>query len=390
MSVGILKRLLSIVNVVAVLAIAWTAYGFVSHRSELNEAWQEVGFGIEGGRHKREAIRIDNTGMQLGLYPQPVEVDPNGEVKETAVEIEAEIDKLGTIESAIVVYPPYAGTRPALTFQFKTEPIPGKGKIYTIKLGGALITRPHSDPVRRDWGDRENVRFEFVGCKPDPENPDWTLFQFDVNCDGKITKTARWKSEVKKIVLRPAKPIVREAKSTRVLRDPSAKKPGRVETPKPDGGARPGPKPEVKPVRIREPIPEVTGPIFQNENGAFAPTEAGVAYLRDNYNKILKDTQTAPYADKSGKTTGLKIHKIAKNSVANQFGIREGDIILRVNTTRVRSKAQAVNAVKRELNKKVRYIEVEVKRLGAKKILRFDSHDPATRRKAKAGFRNRR
>ena len=51
--------------------------------------------------------------------------------------------------------------------------------------------------------------------------------------------------------------------------------------------------------------------------------------------------------------------------------------------------AQAVNAVKRELNAKVRYIEVEVQRLGAKKILRFDSRDPATRRKAKGAFRNR-
>ena len=47
--------------------------------------------------------------------------------------------------------------------------------------------------------------------------------------------------------------------------------------------------------------------------------------------------------------------------------------------------------VKDELqNKKARYIEVLVLRLGRQKTLRFDTRDPATRRRAKDAMKNRR
>ena len=389
MSVGILKRLLSIVNVVAVLAIAATAYGFVSHRSEMKSAWNPPDFVVPPRTRNNRAIIIDNTAIQLGSFPKPVEVTSTGDTKKKEVKLKAEIDKLGVIKFAIVAYPPYAGSKPALGFEYNDPPIPdGKNqKIYVITLGEALITRPHSDPELRAWGDRENVRFEFVGCKPDPENEGWTLFEFDIDCDGKDIQTARWKGETKSVELPAAKYIREEVKSNKIFRTGN-RKPKPAE---PNAGNKPGTTsiPDVKPVRpIR--ITEVSGPIFQSENGALATTDAGVAYLRDNYNKVLKETQTSPYSDRSGRIHGLKIRRIAKGSVANEFGIKAGDVILEVNGNKVSTKAQAVNIVKRELNKKpaVRYIEVKILRLGATKILRFDTRDPATRRKAVKGLRN--
>ena len=381
MSVGILKRLLSIVNVVAVLAIAWTVYSFVSHRSEMKEAWRPPDFVVPVKSRAGDAIIIDNTGIRLGSFPKPVEADTTGTEKKTEIKLEEEIDKLGTIKSAIVVYPPYTDTWPAIIFEYNVPPEAGKGKIYAIQVGQALLTRPHSDPELRAWGDRENVRFKFVGCKPDPKNEGWTLFEFDIHCDGKVIKTARWKGETKKIELPPAKGGIRPER-TGIFRDPDLKKKPKPTNSKPNGN-KPVKVPDIKPVKPT--VTGVTGPIFESEGGSLATTESGVAYLRDNYNKILKDAQTTPYSDKSGKTKGLKIRRIVKDSVANEFGLKQGDVILSVNNNKVSSKAQAVNVVKRELNKKpaVKTIEVKILRLGATKILRFDPRDPATRRKAR-------
>ena len=387
MSVGILKRLLALFNIVAVIGIALTVWSFMSHRSDMQSAYTVPDFNVPVKARKGERILIDNTGMPLGMFPKPVEAKPETGPTEKKEALVPAIAKLGSIKSAIVVYPPYEDTKPALIFEYKVAPWSGAGTVHAISVGTALVTRPHSDPVLREYGDRENVRYKFVRCEPDPENAKWTLFVFDVNCDGKTIEKARWKGDVLAPDLPKSKEVVRK-RHTSIYRDPDLKK-----KPEEKPSGKPIKRPDDKPVitPVKPPNARLTGPIFEDAGGSRATTEAGMEYLRNNYSKVLKEAHTTPYKDKTGKVAGVRIRAIAKDSIANEFGILKNDVILAVNSQKVRSKTQAVNVVKRELNKKpaVNIIEVKILRAGRTKTLRFDARDPATRRKATSAFRDR-
>jgi hypothetical protein len=380
MTVGLTKRLLSIANVVAVLGIAGAAYGFWSHRSEINQRWDAPDFVIEPTtRRAKGGGRIGDTNIPLGMFPKQVE--DTGPVREEPKEIEIQkaIDELGWIIGAIVVYPPYdKGLHPALIFKYKSPP-QGLDKVVTIRLGEALITRPAADPEDAKWGVRENVQFTFVGCEPDKERPGGTYFLFKVREDDEKVEKARWQGEVEGSTLREAEPDEDDG-----LVDSDILRSGRKRT-KP---TRTKPvKTEVAPV----PRPVRSGSIFDKRGGTSEITDRGLEYLRDNHQKLLKEAYTQPYVGKDGKK-GVKLRKIGKGArgVANEFGIMDGDVILSVNGKPVASKTQAINQVKRQINAKVRFIEVKILRLGATKVLRFDARDPETRRKAKDAFRNNR
>lgn len=379
MTVGFLKRLLKFTNIVAVVAIAWTVWSYLQHRDAMKQPVKPLDFTATGEVKLGGSARIDNTMIPLGSFPKPVVATKPESEGPKEMDLQKAIDKYGTIKGAIVVYPPYGDVKPSILFEYKTPPRPGAGAIQSIEIGQALVTRPHSDPQLAAWGDTENVRFQFVRCEPDPKNPKWTLFVFDVDCDGKRFEKASWKGEVLPEKLKASAGVVRP-QQTKSFRDPSLVEPKKTPTGKGPGS---DPKPiEVKPVA---PVTITTGPVFVSEGGRMVTTESGVDYLRNNYSKVLKEAHTAPYKDKNGKVVGIRIRAIAKESVANSFGVRKNDVIKKVNGTPVSSKSQAVNVVKRLLNKKppVNIINVEILRAGATKTLSFDTRDPATRRKAR-------
>lgn len=394
MSVGILKRLLTILNVAAVLGLAGTAYGFWTHRTAMEQAFRPPNFNAPPKARSSAYARIDSTMIQLGIFPQEKTADTGPKPEEAEIKVETEIAKLGTIKGAIVVYEPYQGSlRPAIIFEYKPGMVPPglspQDNIVSISLGEGLVSRPDPNPELAKWGDRVPVRFKFIRCEPDTEHPGWTYFVFDIHCDGKKVDRARWKGETTTEGLPTASPDgPKDPTASAVVRDADWREKLKARKPRTPAGTN---QPRTQPVPPTPRTNEFTGSLFEENRGTREPTQAGIDYLRDNHQKLLKDAFTAPY-DQGGQK-GIKIRRFAGKAkgLANQFGIMEDDVILSINGIRVGSKTQAVSVVKRELQKKpaVRYIEVKLLRLGATKTLRFDARDPETRRKARDAFRNR-
>lgn len=386
MSIGLLKRLLLLLNVVAILVIASAAYGFVSHRGEIQESWSAPDFAVPTLRPPGANIRIEQISLQLGRFPKP-EVKTDVEETTERKEIESVLAQLGTITNAIVVYEPYDDIVPAIIFKMKQG-----GGIRTIRVGEALETRPHA---KYGTLSPQPVRYKFVGCEPDPRNEDWTYFIFDMYCDGKDLQKAHWKREGEEAEKPQPATNVPSGPSTAFEKgkymigegDDEPVKTQPVKTPD-----RPGEKPVV-PV---EPAPFVDRPgtLFEEDGktGSLALTDDGMDYLRDNYEKVLKEARTSTYKDpKTKRAAGVRIVAIKRGSVANEFGIRADDIIISINDRPVFKQLQAVNIVKSELNKKnIRYIRVKLKRQGRELEKRFDTRDRNVRNKAKDAFRDRR
>jgi hypothetical protein len=398
MSVGFLKRLLSFLNIAAVLAIAGTAWGFWSHRGNLEREWQPPDFVIPVGAVTQYTSPIDHVTMRLGEFPEPVAAKPVDEPKPLEEDIQTALDKLGEIRSAIVVYPPYGdGIAPALIFEFRAQPAWAKHKIVTIRMGEALQMRPHSHPKLRAWKELEPARYQFVGCEPDPANPSWTYFLFDMACDGKDIQKARWRGEGEQKVL----PSAAAGEASGEFKEIGG---GglivRADSLPADAPGQPGDKPTettaTQPVQP-QPLPpdpgEFRGSLFEEDGGTWAPTRDGMRQLKENYQSILEDARTSPDIDShTGKARGIRIRAIKPGSMANSFGILQDDVIISINGQKVTSQARAVNVVKAELRKKPTpsFIEVKLLRYGREKSLRFDTRDPDTRRKARDAFRNRR
>lgn len=385
MSVGFAKRLLTLLNLAAVLALAGTGYGWWSHNSSLGKPWKEPDFGVPVKVSEQASVGIDNIPMRLGTYPRAVAAPAAEEAEEAPVEnIQTALDKLGKIKSAVVAYPPYDYARPAIVFE-ANETLPGaQNKIVTISLGQALVTKPHPDAHLAQWGERVPSRYKFVGCEPDPEHPGWTFFLFDMACDGTDIQKARWKGESEHAELPNATKGEGEGlRETRILRGLGQPRPAAPEPPPETVEAVPAAPPPVA-----GNVPR--GTLFEDDGGAFAPTDEGIEYLRDNYEDLLRDARTATYRDPSGNRSGVHILAIRRGSVASQFGILDDDVILKINGNAVSSQAQAVNVTKAELRQKKRYIEVEILRNGRTITQRYDTRDAATRRAARDAVRNRR
>ena len=390
MTVGFLKRFLTLVNFAAILGIAGTAYGFYAHRQELGEEFKSPGFQTPPSQRraqKSQAIRIDSTFIPLGQYPEPKTVD-NKPVENKPVEkVETAIQKLGNIRDVIICYPPYKGIKPTIHFEYHTKPAGLDSKLVPIVIGEALQTKPHPDPAYQKYGVRVNVAYKFIRCEPDPKDPHVTWFVFDVHCDGKSEQKARWVGDVPVALPKAGAPVKKE-----LVNEIIRPKNWREELDKLKKARAKQPKdPKVKPIDPVKPPPVSKTPdrtdLFQDRNGTLETTEDGINYLRENHTELLKNAYTRPVKE------GIQIRALGGRTkgVADQFGLMKDDVIQSVNGTRVRSKTQAVSVVKSLLNKKppVRYIEVKVLRLGATKVLRVDARDPETRRRARDAFRNR-
>ena len=384
MSIGFLKRLLGFAMLAAGLIFAAAAWGYYSHRQSIQEAWKPPNFRPVVRVLKPQVARIDHLQMALGRYQRAVEPTAAVEEKAPTEDIMTALDKLGTIKSAIAVYPPYTGIIPAITFEYKQAPAGQTEKIRTIGLGEALEDR--QDPERPTR--RIPVRYKFIGCERDPEHPGWTYFLFDMKCDGTDIQKARWKLETDdaaklKAATADDQDGIKAINSGKMYFGPvggvpdKRKKPTRrttgVET-------RPVDPPIITTVDDRLP----SGSLFdEEEGGTFAPSREGVEYLKKNYKDILKDARTQTYRDRNGRPAGLQVTRIKGNSVATQFGLQSNDVILSINGKTVTKQADAVNIVKAELKRKQTIIRVKVLRRGREFEKRFDTRDPETRRMAK-------
>jgi len=385
MSIGFLKRLLALAKFFAVLVIAGAVYGYIDHRSAMAKPYAPPDFRPTVLPPTILVPPIESLQKPIGRYPQEVErvEEPKEEVK--TEDIQTALDRLCTITNAVVVYEPYNDVYPSIVVKFKQKPAGQTEDTRTIRVGEALIERPH----KLDPNFTVPYRYRFVRCEPDPEHPGWTYFVFDMNCDGTDIQKARWKLETEETS--PLKPAVGEAdEEQRTHSDKGffvGVRPGSEEQApeKPAEAAAPEVPVETEPVA--PPIittAEPTGALFEEEDGVQALTREGVDYLKDNYQKILEGARTQTYRDRNGNVAGVRILGIRESSIANQFGILKDDVILSINGIKVTDQANAVNVVKAELKKAgMRYITVRILRRGRELERRFDSRDPDTRRMAK-------
>jgi hypothetical protein len=383
MSVAVWKTVLTLAKVCAVLFIVGSGLLFWGHTRDMGTAWSAPDFSPPV---KPILIGVGSTkdlSIPLGRFQKERPAAEPVKKEEPKGDIEAELARLGEIIGAIVMFPPYeeGGFVPAINFKWKMKPAGEQNDVRTIRLGEALEERPSGA------NQGTPVRYMFVGCERDPENPGFTYFLFDMKCDGTDIQKVHWKLEEPKKEEKPAE---------------AATGPVGVSTDKmyvgPRGSATgPGkPEPEVKPVEpVAQPLPQPpvtveqelpSGSFFEEEGGVLMPTAETVDYLERNYEKILEETRTESY--KGRDFSGIRVVGIANASVANQFGIRKDDVIIEINRVPVTDQSQAVNVIKSELKKKVNTITVKLRRAGREITKSYDTRDPATRRAAK-GLRNR-
>jgi len=393
MSIGFLKRLLSIAKLAAILSIVGAAYGYWDHHLTMGVPWKAPDFRPPVRPSVVKVSGIEAVGMQLGRFQKEVPVDTTAPVEQPKEEITDALAKLGVITNAVVAYPPYVDARPAILFQFHQPPAGSTENVRTIGLGEALVERPHPDPSFAEAGYTVPYRYRFVDCEPDPEHPGWTLFVFDMNCDGKDRQKTRWKREAEKPVDLPAVTDGAPVGPTTVVGKGYAV----VDAKAKELANRPpaATQPETEVVPTPEPVPPAPAPsafgsgnFFEEENGALAVTEEAAEYLKSNYQDILKDAVTQTYK-KDGRESGVRVVNIRAGSMANEFGIRKDDVILAINDVPVTRQSQAVSVIKRELRKKPtpRYITVRILRRGQTIVKRYDTRDPETRRAARKAYR---
>ncbi len=391
MSIGFLKRLLSLAKLAAILTIVGAAYGYWDHHNDMNAGWRAPDFRPQVRPPSARAVRVEAIGMQLGRFQKEVPVDTAAPVEQPKEEITDALAKLGTVKSAIAAFPPYTESRPAIIFEFKQPPPGTTETLRTIGLHQALLERPHPNPEWAKAGFTVPYRYKFIGCKRDSEGR--TLFQFDMNCDGNDIQSALWKRETEELLSLPAaksegpqgpKTVVGQGYA---LTDEKTRK----------AAERP-PEPAEKTEVVQTPTEPVrpapvsstfgSGDFFEEENGALAVTDKAADYLKNNYQNILKDAVTQTYR-KDGRASGVRIVNIRAGSMANEFGIYKDDVILAINDVPVTKQSQAVAVVKRELKKNPtpRYITVRILRRGQTIVKRYDTRDPETRRRARKAFR---
>jgi len=401
MTVGALKKLLVLANVVAVLGLGGTAYGFWSHRDNMNRPHDWPDFAYTPARIAESVGQIKNTDMSLGLYPEKVEETAAKPEPEPEKEIIGVLERLGTITGAIAFPGPYGetGDQPAIIFDLKA------GGTRTLARNEAIEMRPH--PVYKDF--RIPHRYQFIGCERDAENPDLIYFVFDMKCDGSDIQRVAWRQTSDTPDLETAKAlpaggeeievatdgatVVSESKLKRAIHEmEAAKKKAAEERAKAEEESRKAAEEKVKPLEVEDDqvLPtlddgEVPDEFFEDEDGTWKTTDEGARYLEENWKKVVEETRASTYVNPTtGAREGILINRIPRGSAASKFGIYPDDVIKRVNGRPVTSKSQAINIVKDEIdNKKRRYIEVEILRNGRTIKKRYDTADPDTRRAAR-------
>ena len=391
MSIAFWKTFLALAKTVAIVILVAAAVLFWSHRRAMATQWSAPNFSPVAKPFTGTVGQTGNLSVALGRFQREKLKEPEAKTVEEAPKFEGELAKLGEITDAIVVYPPYeeGGLAPTIIFKYRVRQEGMTEDSRTIRLGEALIEKPNPQSKHHPIA----VQFRFVGCERDPENPRSTFFLFDWKCDGKDIQKARWMFEEPAKVLPSAEggpPAPTDVATDKMFVGP---------TPtfrKPDEPAKSTETVQTEPVTpvAQEPPPgpveveqEPAGTLFAQEDGVFAATDEGADYLERNYEDILKQTRTETVTDRDG-TSGVRIVNFTNQSLANQFGIQKGDVILRINGIPVRDQSHAVSVIKQELKKKGSspILRVTIRRRGAEKELRFDTRDPATRRAAKKAF----
>ncbi|MEE8106578.1 MAG: PDZ domain-containing protein [Planctomycetota bacterium] len=421
MSITSWKRTLTLLNITAVLGMAGTVYGYMQHRSFLGEPAVKYAFAPEkgpGGNTRYPST--DAIGVMLGapfVEPDknPTKVDDGP--KEAASG--PKMKDLFQITSAVAMEPPYGeeGARPTLVIEF----LKGGGEPKTLRLGNGIEGR--FDPKRLYLGEIP-VKYKFIGCRPDKNNPYLYHFWFDVHCDGKNLQSLTWIGQPPDPTHTYVDPLSgaivessNEHGSVAMVPDnadliPVPEGPGAVgtgelpdvaPTKEPNGKAAAEPPntgktdaataPKSKPTVIEPFVAQEKAKDYWDvsDKGVREISARGLKDLRDmGFKGVLKNVKTKSYKGPDGKE-GIRIARIGKSSPARGFGVREEDVILSVNNRAVKSQRDAIRVVKDEINnRKKNILSVRILRGGKEITQNYDIRDPKSRRAARDYARGRR
>jgi len=409
MSVTAWKRTLTLLNIAALLGMAGTVYGYMQHRSYLEEPAAKHAFAPEKGAGG--STRYPSTdAIAIALGAPYVEPDKTATKIDTGPKVAATgpvMKDLFKITSAVAVEPPYDpnGPQPTLVIEFLKG-----GESKTIRLGQAIEGR--LDDKRLYLGEIP-VKYKFIGCRADKLNPYLYHFWFDVFCDGKNLQSLKWIGRPPEANLPKANPIDPDAPIYSTSETGSVTDvPGNaalIEVPEGPGAVGTGEVPDVIPTETPsgttasepdktngatdpKPKPSVIEPFeapkddhiwTTNDKGVYEVSERGLKDLRKKgFKGVLKNVKTKSYKGPDGKE-GIRIARMGKSSPARGFGIREEDVILSINNRSVKNQRDAVRVVKDEINnRKKNILTARILRGGKEITLTFDTRDPKSRREA--------
>ena len=188
MPVSTWKRLLSLLNLAAVLGLAGTGYAFFQHRDYLAQPFQKPSFQIRRGPNEPPG-ETGAIAIPLGRPFEPVKrAEGSGDTKAEKKEVMlTALQRLGKIIDAVALEPPYTFIYPTITFQFtadqKTEVILRLGEALVNKKKGPLDV-PH--------------QYQFIGCNSDRADSDVLYFWFKMRVGGDgEPQWLKWRAEAK-------------------------------------------------------------------------------------------------------------------------------------------------------------------------------------------------
>jgi hypothetical protein len=161
---------------------------------------------------------------------------------------------------------------------------------------------------------------------------------------------------------------------------PAPAEPAAGGTPPPGPGPGPaassGAPPPVSAVRlaVTKPSPNQVAVVFDNR-------EAYDYFVKNDAESILSTIKTDTARDAEGKPRGIKITGIDPGSIAHEFEIKQGDILVSVNNQPVHDRNDVVRIVK-ALPKDVASVRVVIERNARQIVYDVDPRDPDIRRGA--------
>jgi len=117
--------------------------------------------------------------------------------------------------------------------------------------------------------------------------------------------------------------------------------------------------------------PSVLPPVKTSAN-RWGVSKGDLASVLSDPGKILAQVRVDPYFE-GDRTVGFKVSQIEKGSLVDRLGIRDGDIIKRVDGQPIDSIEKAIQVYKRVKNKRV--ISVDLQRDGQMSTLTYEIGD---------------
>jgi hypothetical protein len=299
----------------------------------------------------RRDLRNPNVGVNVGVFVGPLPPEPKE--PEAVVKVEGPKD-LAAIGKLLMVFD---DETPTILWQFNEA----KGTPKQAFRVGTFIRSHKSEPER----------FKLTGVAPDPESPKWKLV-FDVYDD-------------------PTKDPVRKDQVASF--DLGSKPTGKPSPIRPVGGPGTGPNgggPDKTGAKPGTPsTAEGPGPVALTSSSVWIgrsgnnvrvelEQDAYERIMRGNHDELLNAVKTQVATDEKGNPKGVRVTGIEPNSLAEQFDVKPGDVLLSINGQVVHSRADAVRIVQ-GLPRDTTSVKIVIERNGRQIFYDIDPRDPKVR-----------